>query len=628
VSAPLRPAGFGRFVAAVWRSMPRRITASLVLSLGVTAFEAASVLVLVELLGIVGVGLPPTAVGRLGQGVGSAFAAVGARPTLGGVLLLFLAITILQALVQRAQTLVSWGVEMAFALQLRRRLYAAIAETRWLHFTRVRASDLVQALTSEAERAASAGSYLLTMAGSGLVALVYLGFALRVSALATLVSLLCGGVLMWALRRQGWRASAAGREVTAAMGDLVAAATEHLGGMKAVKSHGAEERTVEIFSTAARRTADMHLRAIRAYADTRALFSIGSMALLAGVTYVSVEGLGLPGGVVLLLVFLFARLVPRLQNLQGTYQQVLHDLPAWENVRGQLETLEAERERLSPVAAVHALGEGVRFEEVSFAYPGIERDAASGLAFAVEARRTTALVGPSGSGKSTVADLVMGLVRPKSGRIVVDGRELDESWMRGWREGIGYVAQETVLFHDTVLANLRWAHPHATEAEVWDALRAAAAEEFVRALPEGLETVLGDRGVRLSGGERQRLALARALLRRPALLILDEATSALDPENERRIRAAIAALHGRVTILLITHRLSSVRDADAIHVMEAGRIVESGDWASLLAKPAGRFRDLWRVQEAEAPGAADEGADARAVEAAATTAPGSPSRTS
>jgi ATP-binding cassette subfamily C protein len=196
---------------------------------------------------------------------------------------------------------------------------------------------------------------------------------------------------------------------------------------------------------------------------------------------------------------------------------------------------------------------------------------------------------------------VMGLIGPKAGRIVVDGRVLDESWMRGWREGIGYVAQETVLFHDTVLANLRWAHPEATEAEVWEALRAAAAEEFVRALPEGLETVLGDRGVRLSGGERQRLALARALLRRPALLILDEATSALDPENERRIRAAIAALHGRVTILLITHRLSSVRDADAIHVMEAGRLVESGDWASLLARPAGRFRELWRVQEAEGP---------------------------
>jgi len=229
----------------------------------------------------------------------------------------------------------------------------------------------------------------------------------------------------------------------------------------------------------------------------------------------------------------------------------------------------------------------------------VERAAVDGVALRIPARRTTAVVGPSGSGKSTLADLVMGLVRPTAGRVVVDGRELDEAWMRGWREGIGYVAQDTVLFHDSVRANLRWARPDATDEELWEALRASAADGFVQALPEGIATVIGDRGVRLSGGERQRLALARALLRRPSLLILDEATSALDTENERRIRDAIAALHGRTTILMITHRLSSVRDADAIHVMEGGRVIESGDWASLVANPLGRFRALWRSQEAD-----------------------------
>ncbi|HEX8244358.1 MAG TPA: ATP-binding cassette domain-containing protein, partial [Longimicrobium sp.] len=229
----------------------------------------------------------------------------------------------------------------------------------------------------------------------------------------------------------------------------------------------------------------------------------------------------------------------------------------------------------------------------------VGREAVGGVDLWIPARRTTAIVGPSGSGKTTVADLVMGLVPPAGGRVVVDGRVLDEEWMRGWREGIGYVAQDTVLFHDSVRRNLLWASPDAAEVELWDALRASAADEFVRALPEGMETVIGERGVRLSGGERQRLALARALLRRPALLILDEATSALDTGNERRIRDAIAGLQGRVTILLITHRLSSVRDADAIHVMEAGRIVESGTWAELMGKTDGRFRALWRSQEAE-----------------------------
>ncbi|MFL5541276.1 MAG: ABC transporter ATP-binding protein, partial [Longimicrobiaceae bacterium] len=262
-------------------------------------------------------------------------------------------------------------------------------------------------------------------------------------------------------------------------------------------------------------------------------------------------------------------------------------------------SLEAEREQLSPAAAPHELEEGIRFEGVHFAYPAAAGPAVAELDLSIPARRTTAIVGPSGSGKTTVADLVMGLVRPDAGRVVVDGRELDEGWMRGWRQGIGYVAQDTVLFHDSVRENLRWARPGATEDELWEALRASAADGFVQALPEGIATVIGDRGVRLSGGERQRLALARALLRRPSLLILDEATSALDTENERRIRDAIAALHGRTTILVITHRLSSVRDADAIHVMEGGRLIESGDFAALLASPRGRVRALWQSQETE-----------------------------
>jgi ATP-binding cassette subfamily C protein len=380
---------------------------------------------------------------------------------------------------------------------------------------------------------------------------------------------------------------------------MTAAASEHLQSMKVVKSYGAEARNVALFGAAAEHSAAVYMRAVRLYTESRALFTVGSVVLLSLVTWVSVAVLHLPGTVTLLLAFIFFRLVPRLQNLQQIHQMLLHDLPAYENVTARLAALEAERERLAPGAPAHALAQEVRFEDVSFAYPGVERAAVDRVALCIPARRTTAIVGPSGSGKSTLADLVMGLVRPAAGRVVVDGRELDEAWLRGWREGIGYVAQDTVLFHDSVRENLRWARPGATEEELWEALRASAADGFVAALPEGIATVIGDRGVRLSGGERQRLALARALLRRPSLLILDEATSALDTENERRIRDAIAALHGRTTILVITHRLSSVRDADAIHVMEGGRVIESGDWASLLAKPGGRFRALWRSQEAD-----------------------------
>jgi ATP-binding cassette subfamily C protein len=176
-------------------------------------------------------------------------------------------------------------------------------------------------------------------------------------------------------------------------------------------------------------------------------------------------------------------------------------------------------------------------------------------------------VGPSGAGKTTVADLVAGLIFPDRGRVTVDGKELTPARIGRWRERIGYVGQEPFLFHDTVRANLLWAAPGASEDDLREALRAAAAWGFVARLPHGLDTVVGDRGVRLSGGERQRLALARALLRRPDLLILDEATSNIDAGNERRIGAAVRRLRGSLAILVITHRSPAIWGVERTHAI-------------------------------------------------------------
>jgi ATP-binding cassette subfamily C protein len=190
----------------------------------------------------------------------------------------------------------------------------------------------------------------------------------------------------------------------------------------------------------------------------------------------------------------------------------------------------------------------------------------------------------------------MGLIIPDQGHIRVDGIELNSERVKAWRDQIGYVPQDTFLFHDTLRSNLLWAKPDAKEEEIIQALRFAASEEFVSGLPKGMETILGDRGILLSGGERQRLALARALLRKPSLLILDEATSSLDSENEKRIQNAIEKLHGQMTILVISHRLSTIRGVDMIHVIEEGQLVESGTWDELVVKENGRFRNLYQAQ--------------------------------
>jgi ATP-binding cassette subfamily C protein len=189
----------------------------------------------------------------------------------------------------------------------------------------------------------------------------------------------------------------------------------------------------------------------------------------------------------------------------------------------------------------------------------------------------------------------MGLLSPSAGQVLIDGLPLAGPVQQAWRHSIGYVPQDGFLFHDTIRRNMLWACPSTGDRDIWNSLETAAASAFVARLPDGLDTVVGDRGVRLSGGERQRLALARAILLKPSLLILDEATSALDSANEGQILEAVARLRGQLTILLITHRLSTVRQADAIHVLSGGRIVESGTWMELTTRD-GAFRALWRTQ--------------------------------
>ncbi len=299
-----------------------------------------------------------------------------------------------------------------------------------------------------------------------------------------------------------------------------------------------------------------------------------------------------------MLLFLFYRIIPLFNSAEQSYQQFTNALPTFAGILEMQARCEAAAEPKAERAEEITLRGGIRLEGVSFAYEGENgAPAISGLDLTIRAGETTAIVGPSGAGKSTVADLVTGLVVPDRGRVLVDGTPLQAGVMQSWRRQIGYVAQDTFLFHDTVRSNLLWARPDADDQEIRWALRSAAAEEFVSQFPEGMETVVGDRGVRLSGGERQRLALARALLRQPSLLILDEATSALDSENEKRIQSAIEELRGQMTILMITHRLSTVRSADVIYVLERGSLVETGDWDTLINKEHGRFRAMCGVQD-------------------------------
>jgi ATP-binding cassette subfamily C protein len=446
-------------------------------------------------------------------------------------------------------------------------------------------------MTGQVERVGLGTQLLLNMVRDGMRAAAYLVVTVYISPLMTALVMSAGLALLLALGRITRAATRLGEAMTRAGGEAYRSVMEHVGGIKMAKSYGAEERSIQLFGELADAMARTNLRAVTSQALAKFRFDIGA-ALVVGVGfYAAIAVLHTSTAVLLILVFAFARLMPLVSAFQQSIQQVLNMLPDFAALLALVARLspqeEGSRTRCDPVRLRNA----VRFDSVSFQYEDGARPALASVTLTIPAGQSTAIVGPSGSGKSTVADILMGLLIPARGRVFVDETPLTPDLLPMWRDQVGYVPQDSFHFHDTVRANLLWARPTANEAELQEALELAAAG-FVSRLPHGLDTVLGDRGVRLSGGERQRIALARALLRRPAMLILDEATSSLDSENELRVLAAIERLHGRLTILIITHRLTTVRHADLIHVLDGGELVESGNWDALLNGSTGRFRSL------------------------------------
>ena len=268
--------------------------------------------------------------------------------------------------------------------------------------------------------------------------------------------------------------------------------------------------------------------------------------------------------------------------LAGIQVQIVSALAVFERIFGYLDMTPEAYDPPGAIALETARGE-IRFDDVQFSY-GNDRTALEGVSFTVEPGQVAAFVGPSGAGKTTITQLVPRFYDRQSGRVLVDGHDVRSLTLESLRRGIGIVTQETYLFHDTIGSNLRYAKPDATDDELRAAARAANIEDFITSLPEGYQTIVGERGHKLSGGERQRLAIARVLLKNPRILILDEATSSLDSHSEAAIQAALVPLMRGRTSLVIAHRLSTILSADVIFVVENGRIVESGTHAVLLAR--------------------------------------------
>lgn len=406
-------------------------------------------------------------------------------------------------------------------------------------------------------------------------------------------------IILWGAFYFQRRAQPLYAEVRGRVGELASRLANNIAGIATIKSFTTEEHEAERLE---RDSLDYLEANRRAIAVSAAFIPVIRMAILAGFVLTFVVGglMTLAGdlnvGAYGVLVFLTQRLLWPLTTLAQTVDLYERAMASTRRILDLIETPvtivdRADAHRDGPVAGA------IRFERVSFAY-------ASGspvlhdVDFAVAPGQTIAFVGATGSGKSTLMKLLLRFYQPTAGRILIDDRDIGGLALRWLRAHIGLVSQDVFLFHGTVRENIAYGRPAATDDDVIAAARAAEAMEFIERLPEGLDTIIGERGQKLSGGQRQRLSIARAVLKDPPILILDEATSAVDNETERAIQRSMGRIAEGRTTLVVAHRLSTIVDAHRIFVLERGRIVEQGDHASLI-QADGPYAKLWAVQTRE-----------------------------
>jgi subfamily B ATP-binding cassette protein MsbA len=498
---------------------------------------------------------------------------------------------------QFAANQLSVAVQEGIVRDLRIRLYRHLLGFDLGFFQRTRIGQLISGLMGDADRVKLAVSASLTtlfqnamLIGAALVILASISPRLTLLTLATVPVLLLGiRSLLGRLRQHA-------RLWTEEQGELSATVTERLGAVKLIRAYGAEERESAAFAGQADRYRKRVQRTQRYASLTSPVSEVfGGLVLIlltVAATQPAITGTALRPEVTI--VFLVAAL-----KMMSPIKALSQFPAAWTLAMAGAERVFRLLDRPGPEgdapgARPARFEQAIEYDRVSFGYEP-DRLVLREVSFTVPRGTVVAIVGPSGAGKTTLLELLPRFYDPLAGEIRLDGVPLPALRRDSLRRLIGVVGQEAVILNDTVRANIAYGKPGATPAEIEAAARAANADAFIEELPAGYDTVLGERGTRLSGGQRQRLAIARALLRDPPILLLDEATSALDAASERLVHEAIDRLMRHRTVLVIAHRLTTVRDADLILVLEAGRVVERGAPAELLARN-GWYRRLYDLQ--------------------------------
>lgn len=573
-----------------------QVATVIALILATALLEGASFSLLVPLTQVFTSG--PTEASRTGGLLWSAWGWLAGYPGETRLAILGLALMGLFGLKNALQYLrerLSTDLWLSIGAEMRMRVLGALLARPYRYFLDRKQGALVQHLYHEPHHVAYLIQMGIEQSANALAVAILVGLLVLVSWHVTLFVFAFGAVYAFGIWRLSRLAHAGGEERQRVESESMALLTEAIGGIRQVKVFSAERRLQHVYAEWVRRYKDLNVRhwlAVLLPHHVTELFWVGVLGLLLCLPAVGlVENLQTLLPVMAVFSGVAFRIGPYVSRLSQGWLSARFFLPALQVVGTLMEAPAAGEPRRSSGHPFRGLAEAIQMERVTFAY-GDGRPALSGVSVRFTCGETTAIIGPSGAGKSTLMDLLVGLYEPTVGRILVDGVDLREYDPASWLGAIGLVSQDTFVFHGTIRENIGFACPGATLEQIMTAAGQANAHDFIERCPDGYETVVGDRGLKLSGGERQRIAIARALVRNPQLLIFDEATSALDNQSEALVQEAIARIARDRTVIVIAHRLSTVIRADKIVVLEGGKVVEEGTHASLL-KGGGTYSMLY-----------------------------------